>query len=151
MLVETQLSEVLTENLYVPNAAQFQQWAVAALMQQAVGDAELVIRVVGVDESQSLNSTYRDKDAPTNVLSFAIDGPDYITPRALGDLVICAEVVDAEAQQQNKTRDAHWAHMVVHGVLHLLGFDHQSDNQAQRMESLEIEIMQGLGFANPYQ
>jgi len=151
MLVETQLSDALADDIYVPAADFFEVWAGAALVQQCVGDAELLIRVVDANESQSLNKDYRDKDAPTNVLSFALDTPEFITPRMLGDLVICAEVVEFESREQGKSCDAHWAHMVVHGVLHLLGFDHQDDKQGQQMEALEIEIMQALGFASPYE
>jgi len=151
MLVETQLSDALADDVYVPAAVFFEAWAGAVLAQQCVADAELLVRVVDANESQSLNKDYRDKDAPTNVLSFALDAPEFITPRMLGDVVICAEVVEFESHAQGKSRDAHWAHMVVHGVLHLLGFDHQDDKQAQQMEALEIEIMRVLGFASPYE
>ncbi len=151
MLVETQLSESLADKLYVPTNALFEKWAGAVLAQQSVGDAELHVRIVDKDESQSLNKAYRDKEAPTNVLSFTLEVPQFVRPRILGDLVICAEVVDAEARAQNKLPDAHWAHTVVHGVLHLLGFDHQDDEQARHMEGLEAKIMQTIGFANPYE
>ncbi|MBL1433610.1 MAG: rRNA maturation RNase YbeY [Gammaproteobacteria bacterium] len=151
MLIEIQLSDRLAENVYVPSEELLQAWALTVFQQQSVDDVELFIRVVDKAESQGLNKDYRNKDAPTNVLSFPIDAPEYVVPRVLGDLVICAEVVDAESQAQDKSRDAHWAHMVVHGILHLLGFDHEDDDQAQQMEDLEIEIIQGLGFAKPYE
>lgn len=151
MLIEIQLSDRLAENVYVPSEELLQTWALTVFQKQSVDDVELFIRVVDKAESQGLNKDYRNKDAPTNVLSFPIDAPEYVVPRVLGDLVICAEVVDAESHAQDKSRDAHWAHMVVHGILHLLGFDHEDDDQAQQMEDLEIEIIQGLGFAKPYE
>ncbi len=151
MSVEIQSSSDLTDNVYVPSEALFSTWVNSVLKKQAIDEAELFIRIVDKAASQHLNKEYCDKNTPTNVLSFPLDVPEYVMPRILGDLVICAEVVAAESQVQDKPRDAHWAHMVVHGVLHLLAFDHQADEQAQQMESLEIEIMQGLGFANPYE
>jgi len=151
MPVEIQLSSSLADNVYVPSEELFVVWVGAVLRKQAIDEAELSIRIVDESESQNLNKEYRDKNTPTNVLSFPLDVPEYVIPRILGDLVICAEVVATESQAQDKPRDAHWAHMVVHGVLHLLGFDHQVDGQAQQMEGLEIGIMQGLGFANPYE
>ncbi|WP_392566919.1 rRNA maturation RNase YbeY [Utexia brackfieldae] len=113
-------------------------------------EAELTIRIVDEQESQSLNNTYRHKDKPTNVLSFPFESPVEIEVPLLGDLIICKTVVEAEALAQNKSLESHWAHMVVHGCLHLLGYDHISDEEAEEMESLEIEIMQTLGFKNPY-
>jgi len=151
MPVEIQLSSSLADNVYVPSEELLAVWVGAVLRKQSIDEAELSIRIVDESESQNLNKEYRDKNTPTNVLSFSLGVPEYVMPRILGDLVICAEVVAVESQAQDKPRDAHWAHMVVHGVLHLLGFDHQADEQAQQMEGLEIEIMQGLGFANPCQ
>lgn len=113
-------------------------------------DAEVTIRIVDETESQQLNFDYREKDKPTNVLSFPFQCPPGIELPLLGDLVICAEVVAREAQEQQKTLHAHWAHMVVHGSLHLLGFDHINDADAEEMEAEEIQILQELGFANPY-
>ena len=134
----------------LPEQALLESWAKAAL-QNPKGDEELTIRVVDNDESQTLNSQYRGKDKPTNVLSFPSDLPEEVGLNLLGDIVICAPVVAAEAEQQNKTPDAHWAHMVVHGVLHLQGYDHIDEHEAQVMETLEIKILAGLGFADPYQ
>jgi probable rRNA maturation factor len=110
----------------------------------------LSVRVVGTARSRSLNARYRNKDRPTNVLSFggagaAPDGRHY-----LGDLVICAPVVAQEAHAQGKRRESHWAHMTVHGVLHLLGFDHEIQSEARKMESLEVQILDRLGFSDPY-
>ncbi len=113
-------------------------------------DAEVTIRIVDETESQQLNFDYREKDKPTNVLSFPFQCPPGIELPLLGDLVICAQVVAREAQEQQKTLHAHWAHMVVHGSLHLLGFDHINDADAEEMEAEEIQILQELGFANPY-
>ncbi len=113
-------------------------------------DAEVTIRIVDEAESQRLNFDYREKDKPTNVLSFPFQCPPGIELPLLGDLVICAQVVALEAAEQGKTLQAHWAHMVVHGSLHLLGFDHINEDDAEEMEAEEIQILHDLGFANPY-
>lgn len=137
----------------VPSDENMQHWSEIAY--QGEGDASVSIRIVDAAESQALNNEYRHKDKPTNVLSFPMDMPDDILQlveiNMLGDLVICAEVVRKEAEQQHKTTDAHWAHMLVHGMLHLQGYDHIEDNQAQQMEALEISLLNKLGFENPYQ
>ena len=135
------------ENL--PSDEDFAVWVNAALGQYNK-PFELTIRLVDESESQELNSQYRQKDKPTNVLSFPFEVPEGIELNLLGDLVICIQVVEAEAKQQQKTLSAHWAHMVIHGCLHLLGFDHISDEEAEEMESLEIDILAKLGFNNPY-
>jgi len=114
-------------------------------------EAELVVRVVDIKEIQELNRTYRHKDSPTNVLSFPFEAPEGLDLPILGDIVICHEVVVNEASEQAKSVAAHWAHMVVHGVLHLLGFDHVDDTEAEEMEALEVKILAGLAYANPYQ
>lgn len=135
----------------VPANALLRHYAKAAL-QRKLSDAELNIRIVGLSEMTELNTTYRQKKGPTNILSFPFDAPpdiDFEIP-ILGDLVICADVVNQEALEQNKTKEAHWAHMVVHGVLHLLGYDHENDQDAEKMESLEITILETLNFPNPY-
>ncbi len=130
-------------------------WAQAAWQGDKAAEPVLSLRIVSLAESQQLNHDYRGQNKPTNVLSFPmqmasdIDEP-LITDFILGDLAICAEIVADEAQQQKKTAQAHWAHMVVHGVLHLQGFDHVSDDEALQMETLETQIMQQLGFADPY-
>lgn len=127
----------------VPTRASLRIWAAAALKS---AQGALTIRVVGERESQQLNKTYRGKDKPTNVLSFG-----YGDQQVLGDLIICAPVLRREALEQGKTLRAHWAHMVVHGCLHLLGYDHVQDGEARRMEAREIKILKGLGFPDPYQ
>ena len=134
----------------LPSDAQLHLWAEAA-MAPGRESVELVIRVVDCAESQALNSEYRGKEKPTNVLSFPFEVPPEVETNLLGDLVICAPVVADEAREQGKSLEAHWAHMVVHGVLHLRGFDHQNDQQALEMESLEADILQGLGYPDPYQ
>ncbi len=136
-------------NSNIPTLAQFQQWVNASLLPQ-YDNTELTIRLVDIDESQQLNAQYRDKNKPTNVLSFPFEAPKGIELNLLGDLVICADIVETEAQQQTKAINAHWAHMVVHGCLHLLGYDHINDLDAEQMEALEIDILTKLGFNNPY-
>ncbi|ALZ76190.1 rRNA maturation RNase YbeY [Rheinheimera sp. F8] len=133
----------------LPTEAELQRVLEAAIT-PFQADAEVTIRIVDETESQQLNFDYREKDKPTNVLSFPFQCPPGIELPLLGDLVICAQVVAREAQEQQKTLQAHWAHMVVHGSLHLLGFDHINDADAEEMEAEEIQILQELGFANPY-
>lgn len=147
VIVDLQIASENSENL--PTEQQFQQWATAAVQAENL-QPEITIRVVDEAESQSLNATYRGKDYPTNVLSFPFECPEEVELPLLGDLVICRQVVEREAQEQGKPLMAHWAHMVVHGCLHLLGYDHIEDAEAEEMESLETEIMQDLGFADPY-
>jgi probable rRNA maturation factor len=112
--------------------------------------AHLGVRVVGLAQSRRLDRDYRGKDQPTNVLSFPASNEERAADGALGDLVICAPVVAAEARAQGKTLGAHWAHMVVHGTLHLLGYDHVSPRHARVMERLEVEILRGFGYPDPY-
>lgn len=133
----------------VPTRGQFLSWAERALADQGE-QVELVIRVVDSAESQALNRQYRGRDCPTNVLSFPFDSPPGVGPNHLGDLVICAPVVHAEARDQGKPEEAHWAHMVLHGVLHLRGYDHQSEDDAVIMESLETAILKSMGYNDPY-
>lgn len=145
---------------WVPSATAMRRWARAAYAgaaggtrprAQRRGPAALVcIRVTGPGESRRLNREFRDRDRPTNVLSFPASAEEAGATGALGDLVICAPVVAREASGQDKTLAAHWAHMVVHGTLHLLGHDHEQPRQARRMERLEVEILAGLGYQNPY-
>ena len=113
-------------------------------------EAEVTVRIVDEQESNQLNLDYRGKDKPTNVLSFPFELPPGIEMDLLGDLIICRQVVEQEAIEQGKPASAHWAHMVVHGSLHLLGYDHIEDDEAEKMESLETEIMQSMGFNDPY-
>ncbi len=132
-----------------PSESELQRWADLALCDDV--PAQVSIRIVDEAESQQLNSSYRGKDRPTNVLSFPMQLPEELDLPMQGDLVICAPVVEREAREQHKTSRAHWAHMVIHGMLHLQGYDHIEDDEAQHMERLEIELLQQLGFANPYE
>lgn len=145
------MSEILVQRrvapVGLPAASTLRAWALAAL---GPGAGDLSIRIVDEAEGQALNLRYRGKDKSTNVLSFAYDG-DLLDVPQLGDLVICAPVVVREAAEQGKDARAHWAHMVVHGCLHLLGYDHQSEPEAEAMEQLEREILGKLGFPDPYQ
>jgi len=140
----------------IPNINSMRQWVTAALekVNSALTEPELTIRVVSAEESQQLNLEYREKDKPTNVLTFSFEAPDMVPQEALGeylgDLVICESVVIQEATDQNKPLESHWAHMVIHGTFHLLGYDHIEDDEAEKMEALEISVLQNLGFNSPY-
>ncbi|GAB0154095.1 MULTISPECIES: rRNA maturation RNase YbeY [Marinobacterium] len=133
----------------LPSEADFARWVETVLKQQK-SEGEVCIRVVSPEESRELNRDYRGKDAPTNVLSFPFEVPAGIPVTLLGDLVICAEVVAQEAEEQHKALQDHWAHMVVHGALHLLGFDHINDDEAEEMEALERALLARLDIADPY-
>lgn len=134
----------------LPSQADFQAWAAAALAELRE-HAEVTIRIVDAAESQTLNRDYRGKDKPTNVLSFPFEAPPGIELDLLGDLVICASVVAQEATEQQKSLRNHWAHMVIHGMLHLLGYDHIDEQDAEQMEALEVEILKGFNISDPYQ
>jgi probable rRNA maturation factor len=136
---------------WVPTVAALQRWAAPARRRAAPESAGLCIRVVGNAASRRLNHRYRRRDKPTNVLSFPASPEEQALTGVLGDLVICAPVIAAEARVQHKTREAHWAHIVVHGVLHLHGYDHERSARAAReMETLEVEILRGFGYLDPY-
>jgi probable rRNA maturation factor len=137
------------EEWTVPEGRALRAWARAALTGRRT-EAALTLRVVGEEEGAALNASFRGKNGPTNVLSFASEGIEAIDPAFLGDVVICAPLVIHEAREQRKAVQAHWAHLVVHGVLHLLGFDHERPGPAAQMEALEIEILARLGFPDPY-
>ena len=132
----------------VPRKQQFQNW-VAAALQESHNELEQTIRIVDETESRDLNRRFRDKDNATNVLAFPSDS-DLLDYDCLGDLVICAPIVVTEAAAQGKPVEAHWAHLVVHGMLHLQGFDHNKDDETAQMEALEIKILNILGYTNPY-
>lgn len=152
MSVEVEV-QYAVEGEGIPPRSAFRIWARAAL-EGSEGECGLAIRVVDEEESRTLNREYRERDRATNVLSFPFDAPPGVPPEEtghhLGDLAICAAVVAREAAEQDKPLAAHWAHMVVHGVLHLRGFDHQQTAEAEAMEAREREILQGLGFGDPY-
>lgn len=134
----------------LPSAELYQRWVDAALIATTNQEFELTIRLVNIDESQQLNKQYRQKDKPTNVLSFPFEVPEGIELNLLGDLVICAQVVEQEAKAQNKELFDHWAHMVIHGCLHLVGYDHINDTDANEMEAIEVKVLAELAISNPY-
>lgn len=138
------VQRIIPKTPAIPSTLKLKHWAKTALNDK-IPDAEITIRITHPDEIAELNNTYRHKNKPTNVLSFP-----YSDKPLIGDIVICAEIVQQEAIDQHKTTEAHWAHMVVHGTLHLLGYDHETDADATVMETLEIQLLQSLGFTNPY-
>lgn len=133
----------------LPGDAEFELWVRTAL--RGLEAAELTIRIVDREESREFNRRYRGKDAPTNVLSFPADLPAEVGINLLGDILICAPLVGEEAREQGKAEQAHWAHLTIHGVLHLLGHDHQEAADAEVMEGIEIALLESLGIANPYE
>jgi probable rRNA maturation factor len=147
--VEISIAEsVEAEQEHVPDAASILRWAEHACLCE---DAAVVsVQIVSADEMRVLNKTWRGHDKATNVLSFPMSSPDVIDVNILGDLALCAAVINTEAMQQHKAGDAHWAHMLVHGMLHLQGYDHIEDSQADQMEALEIRMLSQLGYSNPY-
>ena len=149
MQVELDL-QLASEAAALPDEAQLRRWCELALRQRTA-DSELTIRLVDEAEGRELNHTWRHKDYATNVLSFPADVPDELLDiPLLGDLVICVPVVEREAREQGKTLEAHWAHLVIHGCLHLLGYDHLEDEEAEEMEALERELLAELGHPDPY-
>ena len=134
--------QIASELANIPTKAQFKQWAKAALNV----DIEVTIRIVDEAEGHTLNNTYRNKDYATNVLTFLLAEE----PHLMGDIVLCAPIVATEAAAQHKSLESHYAHLTVHGILHLHGYDHQIDEQAALMESIEVTTLQKLGYANPY-
>ncbi|BGI50958.1 MAG: rRNA maturation RNase YbeY [Arsenophonus endosymbiont of Ceratovacuna japonica] len=133
----------------LPNKSTFQHWLVI-LLSQFYYTTEITIRIVDIIESQNLNLIYRGINKPTNVLSFPFKTLDNISLSLLGDLIICKEIVEKEAIEQYKTLNSHWAHIVIHGCLHLLGYNHENNFKAKKMETIEIKIMKKLGYPNPY-
>ncbi len=133
----------------LPAPASFRRWAVAALAGRRA-EAQFSVRVVGEAEGAELNRRYRGKQGATNVLSFPFEVPSGVDLPWLGDLVICAPVVAREALAQGKPAGAHWAHLVVHGILHLIGYDHGTEAEAAAMERVEVEVLRGLGIDDPY-
>ena len=144
--------QYLSESKYLPTEDQMTLWITTAItgrQELSLQEPEITVRIVGTDESAELNQQWRQKSGPTNVLSFPYADDDF-SGDLLGDLVICAPVVEREAAEQDKSLESHWAHMVIHGSLHLLGYDHIDDSEAEEMEAIETGILQNLGYANPY-
>ena len=151
LYVDLQIASENEQSL--PELAQLETWVSAAIIaasDEAREEAELTVRIVDVAESQELNSQYRGKDKPTNVLSFPFQNPPGITLPLLGDLIICKSVVEKETIEQNKQLISHWAHMLIHGTLHLLGYDHIEEEEAETMERIETNLMIELGYNDPY-
>ncbi len=142
--------QIAAETAGLPAEEAIQRWVETALAGR-MDEAQLTIRITDEAEIRELNATYRGKDKPTNVLSFPFEAPPGVNIPLLGDIIICSRVVADEAVAQNKPLEAHWAHMVIHGILHLLGYDHIEEAEAEVMEGLEIELLAGLGYANPYE
>jgi len=142
--------QTIFESAGQPSEAEIQLWVDTAL-EEIERDTEIVVRIVDESESAELNEQYRHKQGATNILSFPVEIPEGIDLNLLGDLVICAPVLEQEALQQNKILTHHWAHIIIHGALHLLGYDHLEDQQAEEMESKEIALLQKLNIPNPYQ
>lgn len=149
MSLELDVQYAASEN-GLPSGEELEIWALAALKGR-LEQAEMTIRIVAEEESAELNQRYRGKVGPTNVLSFPFQPPPQVETDLLGDLVICAPVIAQQAREQGKTELAHWAHMVVHGTLHLLGYEHQDVDEAAEMEAIEIGVLARLGFPDPYQ
>ena len=151
LLLDVQLAESIEHLDTLPTEEQLTLWASTALKGRTeFEEPELTIRLTDEEESQALNSEYRGTDKPTNVLSFPVVMPPGVPLELLGDLIICVSVVEQEAQEQAKTTEAHWAHMVIHGCLHLLGYDHIKDDEAEEMEALERDLLASLGYPDPY-
>lgn len=151
LFIDLQIATVNEEQL--PDLTAIELWVQTAITAGSLekrAEAELTVRIVDNDESQQLNHQYRDKNKPTNVLSFPFQNPPGVALPLLGDLLICKNVVENEALEQNKTLTEHWAHMLIHGTLHLLGYDHIEQQEALEMENLETKLLIELGFSDPY-
>jgi probable rRNA maturation factor len=147
-MIQVDIDNAVT-TLDCPPSEHIELWVKAALLNKLT-DSTVAIKIIDEDDMRALNQTYRNKPKTTNVLSFPSQLPEPMRGDFLGDIAICAPVVQNEAQLQNKSFESHFAHLVVHGVLHLLGFDHESDEEAIKMEREEILIMQALGYNDPY-
>ena len=147
-VVDIQLADGSTKT---PDAQQIRDWVAAVFTTLERSPLSLTVRVVGEEEMAKLNRRYRGRNQSTNVLSFPIEPLPGIRTDLLGDIVVCGPVVDREAAIQHKSPMGHWAHMVVHGLLHLFGYNHESDQDAMVMEALEKSVLEGLGYSDPYQ
>jgi probable rRNA maturation factor len=141
--------QTVSQSKQLPKQEHFQLW-VDAVLNDATQESEVVIRIVDEEEMTQFNQQYRKKTGSTNILSFPFEIPDGVDSDLLGDLLVCAPVVEKESKQQNKELEHHWAHLIVHGTLHLLGHDHIDDAEAEEMEALEIKILKTIKIENPY-
>lgn len=143
----------VADRTQLPDEALIRRWANVSLdkLLEGAGDVEVCLRVVDAGEIQSLNRQYRREDKATNVLAFPNDGIDENGRALLGDIVICSDIVVAESATQSKSVEAHFAHLLIHGLLHLQGHDHSVDDQANKMEAIEIDLLKNLGYGNPYE
>jgi len=142
--------QIVSESQKIPAQEKFKKW-IDAILQDDAEDSEIVIRIVDEQEMILFNEQYRGKNGSTNVLSFPFEAPDGVDSDLLGDLLVCAPVVEKESKQQEKLLEHHWAHMIVHGVLHLIGYDHINDAEAEEMEALEIKILRSIKIDDPYE
>jgi probable rRNA maturation factor len=142
--------QIATDDKSIPAKDLFDAWLQSIEKTLHWQSGEITLRIIDQTESRSLNYQFRQKDSATNVLSFPSSLPQDIAPDYLGDIAMCAPVIEQEAKQQHKSLNAHWAHMLVHGVLHLRGYDHIDQSEANEMESLESEILKNMGYSNPY-
>lgn len=142
--------QIVSESLLIPTQTQFQLW-IDTVLKNIDDDIELVVRVIDEPEMIQYNEQYRHKQGATNILSFPFEVPDGIDSHLLGDLLVCAAVLEKESTEQNKSLADHWAHIIMHGVLHLLGYDHVNDDDAEEMELLEIQFLQTININNPYE
>ena len=146
----------VVDSKQIPDLSKMKKWVSKTLenLNANFNQPEITIRVVSLAESQELNHQYRDKNQPTNVLSFPFEVPEMIPvedfAEFLGDLVVCEDIIVQEAKEQKKSLESHWAHMIIHGLLHLVGFDHITAKDAEEMEGIEVKVLAELGFANPY-
>jgi probable rRNA maturation factor len=141
--------QIKTRRAFIPSRYYLQRWVNKALIKRT-SLSEITLRIVTKKESAALNASFRHKKGPTNILSFPFEPPPEVYSPLLGDLAICAELVNQEALQQEKTRLAHWAHLIIHGCLHLIDYDHMNPQDALKMETLEIQLLEELGYENPY-
>lgn len=148
MAIELEL-QIASDAQTLPHPSQFKEW-ISRTLANRYDDLEITIRIVDEEEMTHLNTVFRNKEGPTNVLSFPGEVNPNFGMHSLGDVVICAPVVQTESEANGKPMLEHWAHMVIHGTLHLLGYDHVDPNDAKKMETLETKIMQDLGYAAPY-
>lgn len=142
--------QIAEKNFFIPKRSDIKRWLEKAIVPLR-SNGEVCIRIVDEQESANLNAQFRQKNYPTNILSFPAIAPEEIKNEYLGDMVLCPAVIEREAEEQHKKLEHHWAHLIIHGSLHLLGYDHVAEQDAEIMEALEIKLLQQLGYPNPYE